>query len=95
LVFVSFVSNAANHILGKKISLVSLREEILQAGIRLLDEPLLEGSESKHGHGAVVHNHSVHTSVRTGVGQLVLHVAREHHVSSFKEFVVVGEVEDV
>ena len=95
LILVRFVSHTANHVLSKQVPLMSIGEEILQAGVRLFDKALFECRQPEHGHGTVVHHHSVHAGIGTRVGQLVLHVAGEHHVSSFKELVVVGKVEDV
>ena len=95
LVFVSFVGHSTNDILSKKVSLMPLGEEILETGVCLLDKALLECRESENGHGTVVHHHRVHAGIGTGMGELVLHVACEHHVAGFKEFVVVGEVEDM
>jgi transketolase C-terminal domain/subunit len=95
LVFVGFVCHAADDILSKKVSLVSLGKEILKTGVRLLDEPVLERRKAEHGHGAVVHDHRVHAGVGTRVSELVLHMACKHHVSSFKKFVVVGQVKNM
>ena len=37
LIFVSFVSHTANHVLSEEVSLMTLRKEILETGMRLLD----------------------------------------------------------
>ena len=37
LILVSFVSHTANHVLSEEVSLMTLRKEILETGMRLLD----------------------------------------------------------